>query len=93
MSLRLGKDLSLETKNRDPSGKAGGDADVIHRVCCPSCLVFIHITCYYHTYTTYFGKKIVTLPRVIGIITRKFYIEKSGFEVLGDNIKVFYKQG
>ena len=54
---------------------------------------FIHITCYYHTYTTYFGKELVTLSRVIGIITREFYTRKFGFEVVGDNIKVFYKQG
>ena len=52
---------------------------------------FIHITCYYHTYTTNFGKKkIVTLPRVIGIIMKKFYTMKIGFKLLGDNIKVFY---
>ena len=35
--------------------KVGGDADVIHRICCPSSL-FIHISCYYHTYNTNFGK-------------------------------------
>ena len=35
----------------------------------------------------------MTLSRVIGIITREFYTRKFGFEVLGDNIKVFYKQG
>ena len=54
---------------------------------------FIHITCYYYTYTTYFGKEKVTLSRVVGIITRKFSTQKFGFKVLGDNIKVFYKQG
>ena len=35
----------------------------------------------------------MTLSRVIGIITREFYTIEFGFEVLGDNIKVFYKQG
>ena len=39
-----------------------------------------------------FWKKIVTLSRVIGIITREFYTRNFGFKVLGDNIKVFYKQ-
>ena len=38
-------------------------------------------------------EKIVTLSRVVGITTREFYTRKFGFEVLGDNIKVFYKQG
>ena len=57
-------------------------------------IFFIHISCYYHTYTTKFGKKkIVTLSRVIGIITREFYTMKIGFKLVGDNIKVFYKQG
>ena len=37
-----------------------------------------------------FWKKIVTLSRVIGIITREFYTMKIGFKLLGDNIKVFY---
>jgi hypothetical protein len=37
-----------------------------------------------------FWKKIVTLSRVIGIITREFYTKKIGFKLLGDNIKVFY---
>jgi hypothetical protein len=32
----------------------------------------------------------VTLSRVIGIITRKFYTMEIGFKLLGDNIKVFY---
>ena len=50
---------------------------------------FIHMTCYYHTYTTNLGKK-VTLSMVIGIITRKFYTMEIGFELLGDNLKVFY---
>ena len=50
---------------------------------------FIHITCYYHTYTTNF-EKIVTLSRVIGIITREFYTMENGFKLLGDNIEVFY---
>ena len=45
---------------------------------------FIHITCYYHTYTTNF-EKLVTLSRVIGIITMEI-----GCKPLGDNIKVFY---
>jgi hypothetical protein len=31
-------------------------------------------------------KKIVTLSRVIGIITRDFYTKKIGFKLLGDNI-------
>ena len=35
-------------------------------------------------------KKIVTLSRVVGIITKEFYTRKFGFEALGDNIKVFY---
>ena len=36
----------------------------------------------------------MTLSRVIGIITREFYTRKFNFEVLGDNIMVFYyKQG
>ena len=30
---------------------------------------------------------------MIAIITREFTQEKIGFEVVGDNIKVFYKQG
>ena len=34
----------------------------------------------------------MTLSRVKGIITRKFYTRKFGFEVLGDNVKVFYKK-
>ena len=33
----------------------------------------------------------MTLSRVIGITTKEFYTKKFGFEVLGDNIKVFYK--
>ena len=37
-----------------------------------------------------FWKKIVTLSRVIGIITGEFYTKKIGFNLLGDNIKVFY---
>ena len=37
---------------------------------------FLHITCYYHTYTTDLGRKNeVTLSRVIGIIMRKFALE------------------
>ena len=32
----------------------------------------------------------MTLSRVVGILTRKFYTRKFGFEVLGDNFKVFY---
>ena len=36
MSLRSSKDLSLETMHGDLGGKAGGTADVIHRICCPS---------------------------------------------------------
>ena len=47
-------------KNRVPSGKAGEDVDAVHKICCPSGLFFIHITCsitcYYHTYTTILGK-------------------------------------
>ena len=35
----------------------------------------------------------MTLSRVIGIITKEFYTKKFGFEVFGDNIKVFYEQG
>ena len=34
----------------------------------------------------------MALSRVIGIIMMEFYRE-FGFDVLGDNIKVFYKQG
>ena len=34
----------------------------------------------------------MTLLRVIGIITREFYARKFGFEILGDNIKVFYNK-
>jgi hypothetical protein len=49
----------------------------------------IHIG-YYHIYTTDLGKKIVTISRVIGIITREIYTKKIGFKLLGDNIKVFY---
>jgi hypothetical protein len=37
-----------------------------------------------------FWKKIVTLSRVIGIITREFYTKKISFKFLGDNIKVLY---
>jgi hypothetical protein len=35
----------------------------------------------------------MTLSREIGIITREFYTIKFGIGVLGDNIKVFYRQG
>ena len=38
------------------------------------------------TLTLQILEKIVTLSRVIGIITREFYIRKFGFEVLDDNI-------
>ena len=34
----------------------------------------------------------MTLSRVIGITTKKFYTNIFGFEVLGDNIKMFYKK-
>ena len=42
VSLRSGKDLSLET-NIAPNvtlfcQKVDGDANVIHKICCPSCL-------------------------------------------------------
>ena len=41
------------------------------------------------------GGGIMTLLRVRyrWIITRELYTRKFGYEVLGDNIKVFYKQG
>jgi hypothetical protein len=42
------------------------------------------------TFTLKILEKIVTLSRVIGIITREFYTKKIGFKLLGDNIKVFY---
>ena len=45
-----------------------------------------------HLHYNFLGN-IVTVSRVIGIITREFYTKKFGFEVLGDNIEVFYKQG
>ena len=41
----------------------------------------------------YIFGKLVTLSRVIGIITKEFYARKFGFKVLSDHIKVFYKQG
>ena len=65
-----------------------------------SSIVFIVHLAYFHPchlllshlhYTLWI--KTMTLSRVIGIITREFYTRKFGFEVLGDNIKVFYKQG
>ena len=40
-----------------------------------------------------FWNKIMALSRVIRIMTREFYTRTFGFEVLGDNIKVFYGQG
>ena len=79
-------------KNGDQSGKVGEDADIIHRICCPSGL-FSSILLVIITLTLQILEKIVTLSRVIGIITREFYIMKIGFKLLGDNIKVFYKQG
>ena len=53
----------------------------------------IHITCYIALTLQILGKKLVTISRVIGIITREFYTNNFGFEVWGKNIKVFYKQG
>ena len=32
----------------------------------------------------------MTLSRAIGIITREFYTMKIGFQLKGDNVKVFY---
>ena len=46
-----------------------------------------------HLHYKLWKKKVVTLSRVIGMITREFYTRKFGFKVLGDNIKVFYTQG
>ena len=79
-------------KNGDQSGKAGEDADIIHRICCPSGLFHPHYLLLSHLHYK-FWEKIVTLSRVIVIITREFYTMKIGFKLLGDNIKVFYKQG
>ena len=62
---------------------------------CPSGL-FSSILVVMITLTTQIWKKenkVVILSRVIGIITREFYTIKFGFEVLGDNVKVFHKQG
>ena len=74
--------------------KAGGDADDIHRICCPSGL-FHPYYLFMITLTLHIleEKRMMTLSRVIGIITREFYTRKFGFEVLGDNVKVFYEQG
>ena len=44
------------SNNRDPGGKAGGDAGVVYRIFLSIRPFFIHITCYYHIYTTYFGE-------------------------------------
>ena len=63
---------------RDSSGKAGEDADVIHRICCPSGL-FSSIVLVVITLSLQRLEKIVTLSRVIGIITREFYTMEIGF--------------
>ena len=42
------------------------------------------------TLTLEVWKKIVTLSKIIGIIMKELYNKKFGFEVLGDNIKVFH---
>ena len=55
---------------------------------------FVHPYCLLLSHLHYkFWTKKITLSRVIGIITRESYTIKFGFVVLGDNIKVFYKQG
>ena len=69
--------------------EAGEDADVIHRICCPSGL-FSSMLLVIITLTLQILKKNVTLSRVIVIITREFYTMENGFKLLGDNIKVFY---
>ena len=74
-------------KKGDPRGKAGEDAIIIHRICCPSGPFHPYYLLLSHL------KKIVTLSRVIGIITMEFYTMKINFKFVGDNIKVFYKQG
>ena len=69
--------------------KVGGDANVIHRICYPSGLFHPYYLSLSHLHYK-FWEKIVTLSRVIVIITREFYTMKIGFKLLGDNIKVFY---
>ena len=61
-------------------------------ICCPSSL-FPSIVLVIITLTLHILGKLVTLSRVIGTITREFDTRKIDFEVLGDNIKVFYKEG
>ena len=85
--------LRSSSKIRDRGRKAGGDANIIHRICCPFGLFHPCDLLLSHLHYNFWKKKIVTLSRVIGIIMREFYTQKFGFEVLGDNIKVFYKQG
>ena len=91
MSLRLGKDLLLETKKLLMSHCfAERQAEML-----TSSIEFVVHSAFFHPYYLLLSQlhyRIVTLSRVIGIIMREFYTRKFGFEVLGDNIKVFHKQ-
>ena len=69
--------------------KVGGDADVIHRICCPSGPFHPYYLLLSHLHYK-FWEKIATLSSVIMIIMREFYTMEIGFTLLSDNIKVFY---
>ena len=66
-----------------------------HKNCCPSSLFsfikLVIITLTLHILENKNNNN--DILKGIGIITREFYTIKFGFEVLGDNIKVYCKQG
>ena len=98
MSLRSGKDLSL-TKDKEAHDvtlfcqKAGGEANVVHRMCCPSGIFYPYYLLLSHLHYRFFWGGNNDIIKDDGLITTEFYTIKFGFEVLGDNIKVSYKQG
>ena len=68
-------------------GKAGEDVDVIHMVCCPSCLFYPYCMLLSHPHCN-FWKRIVTLLRVTVTRRREFFTMEIGFLLLGETTNV-----
>ena len=73
-------------------GKAGRDADIIHRIGCPPGLFHPYYLLLSQLHNK-FWRKPVTLSRVIGITTREFYTRIFGFKVLGNKSRCSIKKG